>query len=91
MSLTDTRDVTINIRAKRDQRDLIDQAAKLQGKNRSEFMLASACQQATDVLLNQHFFNLEGPQFEEFLALLDAPPQPNEPLSRLLNHRAPWE
>ncbi|TVQ59279.1 MAG: DUF1778 domain-containing protein [Spirulina sp. DLM2.Bin59] len=91
MGLTEIRDVTINIRAKQNQRDLIDQAAKIQGKSRSEFMLASACQQATDVLLNQHFFNLEGPKFEEFLALLDAPPQANEPLSHLLNHRAPWE
>jgi uncharacterized protein (DUF1778 family) len=34
-----TRDVTINIRAKQNQRDLIDHAAEVQGKSRSEFML----------------------------------------------------
>nr|WP_295614130.1 DUF1778 domain-containing protein [Chamaesiphon sp. GL140_3_metabinner_50] len=37
----DIRDVTINIRAKKNQRDLIDRAAELQGKSRSEFMLES--------------------------------------------------
>ncbi|MDB9509825.1 DUF1778 domain-containing protein [Kamptonema animale CS-326] len=35
-------DVTINIRAKQNQRDLIDRAARVQGKRRSEFMLESA-------------------------------------------------
>jgi uncharacterized protein (DUF1778 family) len=35
----ETRDVTIDIRAKKNQRDLIDRAAELQGKSRSEFML----------------------------------------------------
>jgi uncharacterized protein (DUF1778 family) len=47
----ETRDVTINIRAKKNQRDLIDRAAQLQGKSRSEFMLESAQKTAQDVLL----------------------------------------
>ncbi len=33
-----TRDININIRAKRLQRDLIDQAAGLLGKTRSDFI-----------------------------------------------------
>uniref|UniRef100_UPI0037BE3A16 DUF1778 domain-containing protein n=1 Tax=Chamaesiphon sp. OTE_75_metabat_556 TaxID=2964692 RepID=UPI0037BE3A16 len=44
----ETRDVTINIRAKKNQRDLIDRAAELQGKSRSEFMLESAQKTAQD-------------------------------------------
>ncbi len=91
MGSRETRDVTINIRAKQNQRDLIDQAAKIQGKSRSEFMLESSYQQATDVLLNQNLLRLDPAKFEQFLALLDAPPQPNEPLRRLLNHLAPWD
>ncbi|WP_310410031.1 DUF1778 domain-containing protein [Chamaesiphon sp. OTE_8_metabat_110] len=51
----ETRDVTINIRAKKNQRDLIDRAAELQGKSRSEFMLESAQKTAQDVLLDQRF------------------------------------
>ena len=52
----ETRNVTINIRAKKNQRDLIDRAADLQGKSRSEFMLDSAQKTAQDVLLDQRFF-----------------------------------
>ncbi len=45
-SVSQIRDVTINIRAKQNQRDLIDHAAQVQGKSRSEFMLESAYQKA---------------------------------------------
>ena len=47
-SISQTRDVTLNIRAKQNQRDLIDRAAEIQGKSRSEFMLESAYQKAQD-------------------------------------------
>ena len=36
------RDVAINLRARPEQWDLIDRAAKLLGKNRSDFMLEAA-------------------------------------------------
>lgn len=52
------RDAAINLRALPQQRDLIDQAAKLLGKNRSDFMLEAACDKAQSVLLDQVFFGL---------------------------------
>lgn len=85
------RDVTINIRAKQNQRDLIDQAAAVQGKSRSEFMLESAYQKAQDVLLDRCFFGFDEPTFKQFLALLDAPPTRNETLHTLLTTEAPWD
>jgi uncharacterized protein (DUF1778 family) len=85
------RDVTINIRVKKDQRDLIDQAAEVQGKSRSEFMLESAYQKAQDVLLDQCFFVLGESKFKEFLALLDAPPTSHDELRKLLTSKSPWE
>lgn len=36
------RDAAINLRARPDQRDLIDQAAAVLGKTRSDFMLETA-------------------------------------------------
>ncbi|MEM8642968.1 MAG: DUF1778 domain-containing protein [Cyanobacteria bacterium P01_G01_bin.54] len=86
-----TRDVTINIRAQQHQRDLIDQAAELQGKSRSEFMLESAYQQAQNVLLDRCFFSLDTAQYQQFVALLDAPPTPNKKLQALLTTQAPWD
>jgi len=40
------RDLTINIRLKQPQSDLIDRAAQIQGKSPSEFMVDSAYQKA---------------------------------------------
>ena len=82
--------VTISIRAKAGQRDLIDQAAHLLGKNRSDFMLEAACDKAQSVLLDQVFFSLDDEKFRQFTALLDAPVQPNPGLERLLAVKAPW-
>ena len=90
-SASQTRDVTINIRAKPNQRALIDRAAQLQGKSRSEFMLESAYQKAQDVLLDRCFFGLDEIKFKQFLALLDAPPTPNQKLNSLLKTKSPWD
>lgn len=87
----DERSVTINIRAPRQTRDLIDRAAEIKGKNRSEFMLESARQAAQDVLLDQRHFLLDDEQHRRFLEALEAPVKPNAALKALLSKRAPWE
>jgi uncharacterized protein (DUF1778 family) len=84
------RDAAINLRALPEQRDLIDQAASLLGKNRSDFMLEVACERAQAVVLDQVFFNLDAAQFKRFTALLDAPLAPNPGLKRLLAVKPPW-
>ena len=84
------RDAAINLRAMPEQRDLIDQAASLLGKNRSDFMLEAACDRAQAVVLDQVFFSLDADKFKQFTALLDAPPGPNPGLERLMAVKAPW-
>jgi len=85
------RDVSINLRASRQQRSMIDQAAQALGKNRSDFMLEASCREAESVLLDRRLFVLDAAAFEEFKARLDAPPAANPRLRRLLTERAPWE
>jgi uncharacterized protein (DUF1778 family) len=84
------RDAAINLRALPAQRDLIDQAAQLLGKNRSDFMLEAACDKAQSVLLDQVFFSLDADKYRQFVALLDAPVQANPGLERLMTVKAPW-
>lgn len=84
------RDAAINLRALTEQRDLIDYAAQLLGKNRSDFMLEAACDKAQSVVLDQVFFTLDNSKFKQFTALLDAPPAANPGLERLLAVKAPW-
>jgi uncharacterized protein (DUF1778 family) len=83
--------VSINIRAKARQRDLIDQAAERLGRSRSEFMLDAACREAEDVLLDQAFFTVDAGTFAKFQALLDKPLPPTDKLRRLLKTKAPWD
>ena len=84
------RDAAINLRALPEQRDLIDQAARLLGKNRSDFMLEAACERAQAVVLDQVFFSLDADKFKQFTAMLDAPPAPDPGLERLMAVKAPW-
>ncbi|MCW8198759.1 DUF1778 domain-containing protein [Verminephrobacter aporrectodeae subsp. tuberculatae] len=85
------RDAAINLRALPEQRDLIDHAASLLGKSRSDFMLEAACERAQTVALDQVFFGLDGDRFQQFSAILDAPPSANPGLERLMAVQAPWD
>ena len=83
-------DAVINVRLPTKTRDLIDRAAAVVGKTRTDFILESAQNQAVDVLLDQRLFSLDAEQFEEFVRVLDQPPEPNERLKQLLASRSPW-
>lgn len=85
------RAATINLRALPEQRDLIDHAASLLGKNRSDFMLEAACERAQSVVLDQVHFSLDADKFQQFVDLLDAPPKPNAGLERLFALRSAWD
>ncbi|MCQ8180987.1 DUF1778 domain-containing protein [Methylomonas sp. LW13] len=91
MQTREATPVSINIRAKVRQRDIIDQAAERLGRSRSDFMLEAACRAAEDVLLDQAFFAVDEGAFAQFQALLDQPLPPTDKLRRLLKTKAPWE
>jgi uncharacterized protein (DUF1778 family) len=86
-----TRDETINLRASQRQKALIDRAAEALGRNRSDFMLETACREAESVLLDRRYFALSTEEFNRFTAMLDKPPVSNAKLRRLLKTKAPWE
>lgn len=85
------RDTSINLRARAEQRDLIDRVSKLLGKSRSDFMLEAACEKANSVILDQVYFPLGASDFKRFARLLDAPPKTNPALEKLLAKPAPWD
>lgn len=80
----------INLRARPEQRDLIDQAAESLGTSRTDFMLEAACMRAHDVLLDRTYFALNAKAFTAFAALLDQPSAPNPGLMRLMETPLPW-
>jgi len=82
---------TLNVRIKPEDRNLIDRAARLLGKSRTDFLLESARRAAQDALLDQTLFKMSPTVYAEFVARLDAPPAPNERLRRTMTTPAPWE
>ena len=86
-----TRRDTLNLRIKPELRGLIDRAAELLGKNRTDFVLEAARHAAENALLDRTVFAVSPKAYAEFLARLDAPPLPNRRLRRSLRTPAPWE
>ena len=82
---------TLNLRIKPELRGLIDRAAELLGKNRTDFVLDAARHAAENALLDRTVFAVRPKAYAEFVARLDAPPRPNPRLRRSLQTPAPWE
>ena len=84
-------DTTITMRLPAQTRELIDRAAAMVDKSRTEFVLESARLRAMDVLLDQRVFHLDEAASEAFANALDNPPAPVEALRKLFKSKAPWE
>ncbi len=81
----------INLRTPPAQRELIDRAARLQGKSRTDFMLEASREKAQQVLLDQTLFTVSARQYKAFVSMMDAPLAENAALMRLFAKRAPWD
>lgn len=90
---TTTPEVTrgsINLRIETRARQLIDHAASIVGKTRTEFMIESATRHAMDVLLDQRLFALDPKRHDTFLKALDNPPPPGAKLKALMRRVPAW-
>ncbi|MEJ8826500.1 DUF1778 domain-containing protein [Variovorax humicola] len=82
---------TLNIRIRAEERSLIDRAAHIRGKNRTDFMLDAARSAAEEALLDQTIITAQPDAYAAFLARLDMPPVPNERLRKTMQMPAPWD
>jgi uncharacterized protein (DUF1778 family) len=81
---------SINLRIEANTRQLIDDAAAVLGKTRTEFMIESARRQAIDVLLDQRLFVLDAERYDAFMHALDNPPAPGPKLRALMRRVPAW-
>jgi uncharacterized protein (DUF1778 family) len=81
---------SINLRIETETRRLIDDAATILGKTRTEFMIESARRQAIEVLLDQRLFVLGPDRYDGFMYALDNPPAPGPKLRSLLRRVPAW-
>ncbi len=82
-------DLNIHLRARAQDRNIIDQAAKLVGASRSQFILASALREAKNVLLDQSTVFADAKAFQKVMDWMDAEATPAEAagMKRILGER----
>jgi len=86
----DTNAKPVNLRIREDVRILIDRAAKIRGKTRSDFMIDAAYRAAEDTLLDQTLVKVDAESYQHYLDILDRPPS-GEGFARLMNAPKPWQ
>jgi uncharacterized protein (DUF1778 family) len=86
-----SRAVPINIRARSSQRNLIDKAAAMLNKNRSDFMLEGRLQSGGKRAARPAALYGGAASLQSFETLIEAPVKDNPALRRMLKNKAPWE
>ena len=92
MALTTQRkDHPLSIRLPDADIAIIDRAANLRGRSRTEFMRDAAVRTAEEVIMENTVIRMSPEGFSAFVDLLDRPAKPVAEMVELLKRPAPWE
>ncbi|RWA72613.1 DUF1778 domain-containing protein [Mesorhizobium sp.] len=80
----------VNLRIREDILVLIDRAAKIRGKTRSDFIIDAAYRAAEDALLGQTLVKVDAESYQHYLDILDRPAS-GEGFARLMIAPKPWQ
>ena len=70
---------------------IIDRAAGMRGRSRTDFVREAAVRAAEDVLLESTLFRMSSSGFNAFMKSLAAPATPVPEMVAVLKRPAPWE
>jgi uncharacterized protein (DUF1778 family) len=70
---------------------VIDRAASLRGRSRTDFVREAAVRAAEDVLLENTLVRMSDRGFAAFMAAVTAPARPVPEMVEMFRRRAPWE
>lgn len=85
------KDYPLSMRLPNADLAIIDRAAQLRGRSRTEFMRDAAVRAAEDAIMETSLIRVSPEAFDAFVAALDAPGKPVPALVELLRRPAPWE
>lgn len=91
MTKTLTKDHPLSLRLPQADVALIDRAAKMKGRSRTEFMRDAAVREAEATVLDTMMIRMSPDGFQAFLAALDQPAQIVPELQEVMRRQAPWE
>lgn len=70
---------------------IIDRAATLRGRSRTDFVREAAVRAAEDVLMETMPIRMSPAGFKAFIEVLSQPARPVPEMVELFQHTAPWE
>ena len=88
---TQRKDHPLSIRLPDADIAIIDRAANLRGRSRTEFMRDAAVRTAEEVIMENTVIRMSPEGFAAFVDLLDRPAKPVPEMVDLLMRPAPWE
>jgi len=91
MSAATARTQKLDLRVSAAAKRALKEAASASRQSLSDFVLTSALTRAEQLLAEQTRITLSAPEWERFVAALDAPPMPPERLVRLMREPSVFE
>ena len=70
---------------------IIDRAARLRGRSRTDFVRDAAVQSAEEVLMENTLMRMSPAAFNEFAAAIAAPAEVVPAIVEILKRKAPWD
>lgn len=90
-AMTGRKDFPMSMRLPESDVAIIDRAARLRGRSRTDFVRDAAVRAAEDVLMDSGLVRMSAESFEAFVSVLAAPAAPVPELVELVRRPAPWE
>jgi uncharacterized protein (DUF1778 family) len=91
MSNAQTKDHPLSLRLPQADLALIDRAAKMQGRSRTEFMRDAAVREAEIQILDRTMITMSAEGFKAFMDEIDSPATAVPEMVEKLKRKAPWE
>lgn len=88
--ITKRKDHPLSMRLPEADIAVIDRAASLRGRSRTDFMRDAALREAEAVIMEQSIIRMSKSGFADFMAAITAPARPVPKMVRLFRHKAPW-
>ena len=88
---TERKEYPISMRLPEADVAMIDRAASLRGRSRTDFVREAAVRAAEEALMERQVIRMSGQGFAHFLAQLDGPSEPVPALVEVAQRPAPWE
>lgn len=88
---TERKEHPISMRLPEADIAMIDRAAGLRGRSRTDFVRDAAVRAAEDVLMENRLIRMSPQGFADFMAVLSGPATPVPEMVALAKRPAPWE